>query len=157
MFHGGRRGKRSLAVGRRATFEKDRTGPLNAVRRRPAPGRTDCPVENTASHLLLVTRSLCESRFPGRTYQYHSDHFPIVSVNQNSDSLGLPIDHPCRSRMDTALRHQRHRPTHAHLRAPGRHVPLGNFRRVPYFSGCVLGYKGKYCAAPRKVEVYFLC
>ena len=50
MFHGdggGRRGKRSLAVGRRATFEKDRTGPLNAVHRRPAPGRTDCPVENT--------------------------------------------------------------------------------------------------------------
>ena len=50
MFHGdggGRRGKRSLAVGLRATFEKDRTGPLNAVHRRPAPGRTDCPVENT--------------------------------------------------------------------------------------------------------------
>ena len=54
LFHSladcrGRRGKRSLTVGRRATFEKDRTGPLNAVHRRPAPGRTDCPVENTAN------------------------------------------------------------------------------------------------------------
>jgi len=28
-------------------FWKDRTGPLNAVHRRPAPGRTDCPVVNT--------------------------------------------------------------------------------------------------------------
>ena len=44
----GRRGKRSLAVGRGATFGKDRTGPLNAVHHRPTPGRTDCPVENTA-------------------------------------------------------------------------------------------------------------
>jgi len=59
LFHSladcrGRRGKRSLAVGRRATFEKDRTGPLNAVHRRPAPGRTDCPVENTGSTSMIL-------------------------------------------------------------------------------------------------------
>ena len=47
----GRRGQRSLAVGRGATFEKDRTGPPNAVPRRPAPGRTDCPVANTENKL----------------------------------------------------------------------------------------------------------
>ena len=45
---GGWRGQRSLSVGRGATFEKDRTGPPNAVPRRPAPGRTDCPFANTA-------------------------------------------------------------------------------------------------------------
>ena len=39
----GRRGKRSLAVGRRATFEKDLTRSLNAVHRHPPPSspRTD--------------------------------------------------------------------------------------------------------------------
>ena len=44
---GGRPGQPSLAVGRWATFEKDRTGPPNAVPGRPAPERTDCPVANT--------------------------------------------------------------------------------------------------------------
>ena len=32
----------------RASCQKDRTGRLNVVRPRPGPGRTDCPVENTA-------------------------------------------------------------------------------------------------------------
>ena len=41
-----------MIVGRRATFEKDRTGPLNAVHRRPAPGRTDCPAENSDRGVL---------------------------------------------------------------------------------------------------------
>ena len=55
LFHSladcrGRRGRRSLAVGRRAAFGKHRTGPPNAAHRRPAPGRTDCPVENTVLH-----------------------------------------------------------------------------------------------------------
>ena len=44
---GGRLGQRSLAVGCWATFEKDWTGPPNAVPHCPAPGRTDCPVVNT--------------------------------------------------------------------------------------------------------------
>ncbi|PUU72422.1 hypothetical protein B9Z19DRAFT_1197577 [Tuber borchii] len=46
-FLWGTAGQWSLAAGRGATLEKDRTGPLNAVHRRPPPGRTDCPVENT--------------------------------------------------------------------------------------------------------------
>jgi len=41
-------GAYSFAPGRRVGFEKDRTGPLNAVHRRPPSGRTDFPVENTA-------------------------------------------------------------------------------------------------------------
>ena len=50
---GGRRGQRSLAVGRGATFEKDRTGPPPAAPRRPAPGWTDRPVANTVPYRQL--------------------------------------------------------------------------------------------------------
>ncbi|KAG0638894.1 hypothetical protein HOY80DRAFT_887104 [Tuber brumale] len=53
------------------------------------------------SHPLSITRRLIESRFPSPTYQYHNDLSPIVSVHQNFDSLGFPIDHPGRSRTDT--------------------------------------------------------
>ncbi|PWW77552.1 phenylalanyl-tRNA synthetase [Tuber magnatum] len=53
------------------------------------------------SHPLSITRRLIESRFPGPTYQYHNDLSPIVSVHQNFDSLGFPINHPGRSRTDT--------------------------------------------------------
>ena len=65
LFHSladcrGRHGKWSLAVGCRATFEKDRTGPLNAVHRRPALGRTDCPVENTAQACMLQYRKFSD-------------------------------------------------------------------------------------------------
>lgn len=50
-------------------------------------------------HPISITRQLIESRFPG--YQAHNDLFPIVSVNQNFDSLGFPPDHPGRARSDT--------------------------------------------------------
>ncbi|KAG0128914.1 hypothetical protein HOY82DRAFT_20383 [Tuber indicum] len=53
------------------------------------------------SHPLSITRRLIESRFPSPTYQYHNDLSPIVSVHQNFDSLGFPIDHPGRCRTDT--------------------------------------------------------
>jgi len=38
----------SLILTCRASSQKDRTGRQNVVRPRPGPGRTDCPVENTA-------------------------------------------------------------------------------------------------------------
>lgn len=50
-------------------------------------------------HPIAITRKLIESRFPG--YKYHNSLFPIVSVEQNFDSLGFPQDHPGRSRTDT--------------------------------------------------------
>jgi len=50
-------------------------------------------------HPLAITRQLIESRFPG--YKSHKDLFPIVTVDQNFDSLGFPEDHPGRSRTDT--------------------------------------------------------
>ena len=49
----GGRGQQSFAVGCGGTFEKDRTGPPNAVPRRQAPGRRDCPVVNTAYGFIM--------------------------------------------------------------------------------------------------------
>ena len=45
-FLAGDGGPLFLAVGGRASLEKDRTGRHNGVPR-PDPGRTECPVENT--------------------------------------------------------------------------------------------------------------
>ncbi|PUU76050.1 hypothetical protein B9Z19DRAFT_1102579 [Tuber borchii] len=53
------------------------------------------------SHPLSIIKRLIESRFPSPIYEYHNDLFPIVSVHQNFDSLGFPIDHPGTSRTDT--------------------------------------------------------
>ncbi|KAF2446823.1 phenylalanyl-tRNA synthetase mitochondrial precursor [Karstenula rhodostoma CBS 690.94] len=50
-------------------------------------------------HPLTITRQLIESRFPG--YQTHNNLFPIVTTQQNFDSLGFPPDHVGRSRTDT--------------------------------------------------------
>ena len=48
-------------MGRGATFGKDRTGPLNAVHHRPAPGRTDCPVENTVPDMVATLKKTIKS------------------------------------------------------------------------------------------------
>ncbi|OJD31937.1 phenylalanyl-trna synthetase [Diplodia corticola] len=50
-------------------------------------------------HPISITRQLIESRFPG--YRNYNDLFPVVSVHQNFDSLGFPVDHPGRNRSDT--------------------------------------------------------
>ncbi|KAF2200513.1 mitochondrial phenylalanyl-tRNA synthetase [Delitschia confertaspora ATCC 74209] len=50
-------------------------------------------------HPIAITRQIIESRFPDFTT--HNTLFPIVSVHQNFDSLGFPLDHPGRSRTDT--------------------------------------------------------
>ncbi|KAF2796825.1 phenylalanyl-tRNA synthetase mitochondrial precursor [Melanomma pulvis-pyrius CBS 109.77] len=50
-------------------------------------------------HPIAITRQLIESRFPG--FSYHNEHFPVVTVEQNFDSLGFPADHIGRSRTDT--------------------------------------------------------
>ncbi|KAF2749015.1 phenylalanyl-tRNA synthetase [Sporormia fimetaria CBS 119925] len=51
------------------------------------------------NHPLSITRQLIESRFP--TYETHNNLFPVVSVAQNFDSLGFPLDHVGRSKTDT--------------------------------------------------------
>ncbi|KAF2036357.1 phenylalanyl-tRNA synthetase [Setomelanomma holmii] len=51
------------------------------------------------NHPLTITRKLIESRFPG--YKTHNDLSPIVTIGQNFDSLGFPLDHIGRSRTDT--------------------------------------------------------
>lgn len=52
-------------------------------------------------HPILLTRQLIESRFPSPKYAHHNTLSPIVTVAQNFDSLGFPVDHPGRSRTDT--------------------------------------------------------
>jgi phenylalanyl-tRNA synthetase alpha chain len=51
------------------------------------------------NHPISITRKLIESRFP--SYEHHNSFFPVVTVGQNFDSLGFPLDHPGRSRTDT--------------------------------------------------------
>jgi phenylalanyl-tRNA synthetase alpha chain len=52
-------------------------------------------------HPISITRAIIESRFPSPTYKYHNSFFPVVSTEQNFDSLGFPADHPGRSKTDT--------------------------------------------------------
>lgn len=61
-------------------------------------GRTLYLDEN---HPLSITRKLVESQFPAPEYGNHTETKPVVSVQQNFDDLGFPIDHPGRSRTDT--------------------------------------------------------
>lgn len=51
------------------------------------------------NHPLGITRQLIESRFPG--FKTYKSLFPVVTTEQNFDSLGFPPDHPGRSRTDT--------------------------------------------------------
>lgn len=53
------------------------------------------------SHPILLTRQLIESHFPSPKYAHHNILSPVVTVAQNFDSLGFPVDHPGRSRTDT--------------------------------------------------------
>jgi phenylalanyl-tRNA synthetase alpha chain len=53
------------------------------------------------NHPLDLTRKLIESQFPAPTYGNYTESFPVVSTEQNFDSLGFPPDHPGRSRTDT--------------------------------------------------------
>ena len=54
-------------------------------------------------HPLDITRRIIESRFPSPEYDTTSYNslFPVVSTQQNFDSLGFPLDHLGRSRTDT--------------------------------------------------------
>ncbi|KAL9640226.1 MAG: hypothetical protein Q9164_000413 [Protoblastenia rupestris] len=53
------------------------------------------------SHPVSITRQVIESSFPAPTYTHYNDLDPIVTVQQNFDSLGFPQDHPGRNRTDT--------------------------------------------------------
>lgn len=52
-------------------------------------------------HPVCITRQILQSSFPGPTYKYHNDLHPVVSVQQNFDSLGFPEAHPGRAVSDT--------------------------------------------------------
>lgn len=51
------------------------------------------------NHPISITRKLIESGFKG--FQNHNKLTPVVSVDQNFNSLGFASDHPGRSRTDT--------------------------------------------------------
>jgi len=53
------------------------------------------------SHPIGILRNIVEARFPPNIYTRYSDLPPVVTVQQNFDSLGIPADHPGRSRTDT--------------------------------------------------------
>ncbi|KAG6050390.1 hypothetical protein E4U39_004211 [Claviceps sp. Clav50 group G5] len=52
-------------------------------------------------HPVYITRQIIESSFPQPTYKHYSDYHPVVSTQQNFDSLGFPSDHPGRALSDT--------------------------------------------------------
>jgi phenylalanyl-tRNA synthetase alpha chain len=52
-------------------------------------------------HPVSITRQIIESVFPAPTYKYYNNFHPVVSVQDNFDSLGFPPDHPGRARSDT--------------------------------------------------------
>jgi phenylalanyl-tRNA synthetase alpha chain len=53
------------------------------------------------SHPIGILRNIIEARFPPDIYTRYSDLPAIVTVQQNFESLGIPADHPGRSRTDT--------------------------------------------------------
>ncbi|KAI1344064.1 phenylalanyl-tRNA synthetase [Xylariaceae sp. FL0016] len=52
-------------------------------------------------HPVYITRRIIESVFPTPTYKYHNNLEPVVTTQQNFDSLGFPDDHPGRAKSDT--------------------------------------------------------
>ncbi|KAK2596232.1 phenylalanyl-tRNA synthetase alpha subunit, mitochondrial [Conoideocrella luteorostrata] len=52
-------------------------------------------------HPVYITRQIIESNFPQPTYKYYNEYNPVVSTNQNFDSLGFPPNHPGRALSDT--------------------------------------------------------
>jgi phenylalanyl-tRNA synthetase alpha chain len=54
-----------------------------------------------SSHPIGILRNIIEARFPAEKYTRYDNLPPIVTVKQNFDSLGIPLDHPGRSRTDT--------------------------------------------------------
>lgn len=52
-------------------------------------------------HPIYITRQIIQSVFPPPTYKYYNDLNPVVTTQQNFDSLGFPKDHPGRAKSDT--------------------------------------------------------
>ncbi|KAH7320952.1 phenylalanyl-tRNA synthetase [Stachybotrys elegans] len=52
-------------------------------------------------HPVAITRQIIQANFPAPTYQCYNDFHPVVSTQQNFDSLGFPPNHPGRAKSDT--------------------------------------------------------
>ncbi|KAI5842228.1 phenylalanyl-tRNA synthetase, partial [Tricharina praecox] len=53
------------------------------------------------THSISITRALVERQFQPPNYKPFNNLSPVVSVQQNFDSLGFPSDYPGHSRTDT--------------------------------------------------------
>ncbi|KAI1151126.1 phenylalanyl-tRNA synthetase mitochondrial precursor [Nemania diffusa] len=52
-------------------------------------------------HPLYITRQIIESVFPAPVFKYYNTFDPVVTTQQNFDSLGFAKDHPGRAKSDT--------------------------------------------------------
>ncbi|KAI2642209.1 phenylalanyl-tRNA synthetase mitochondrial precursor [Xylaria nigripes] len=52
-------------------------------------------------HPIAITRQIIESVFPKPAFKHYNDLNPVVTTEQNFDSLGFPKDHPGRAKTDT--------------------------------------------------------
>lgn len=52
-------------------------------------------------HPVSITRQIIQRVFPEPTFKYYNSFHPVVSVEENFDSLGFPENHPGRARSDT--------------------------------------------------------
>jgi len=52
-------------------------------------------------HPISITRQIIEASFPSPVYKYYSGLSPVVTTQQNFDSLGFPVDHVGRAKSDT--------------------------------------------------------
>lgn len=52
-------------------------------------------------HPISITRQIIQSSFPAPTYRYYNEFSPVVSTQENFDSLGFPPNHPGRAPSDT--------------------------------------------------------
>lgn len=69
--------------------------PINVI------GATSRKLHLQKDHPVSITRQIIQRVFPGPTYKYYNTFHPVVSVQENFDSLGFPPDHPGRARSDT--------------------------------------------------------
>lgn len=64
-------------------------------------GATSRKLHLQKDHPVYITRQIIERVFPAPTFKYYNTFHPVVSVQENFDSLGFPPDHPGRAPSDT--------------------------------------------------------
>ena len=71
-----------------------------------------------------ILRSIIEARFPIEKYTRYNDLPPIVTVKQNFDSLGIPLDHPGQKSNRYILRQCKDSIENTYIRPSSRDIPF---------------------------------